>query len=71
MKRFYVTSSPDANTSHNFLQATLEEAIAKAKKEVERGTHIRRYVVQIVAVVEEAPNPVQVVWIRENPDYEA
>lgn len=71
MKRFYVTSSPDANTSSRFLQATVEEAIAKATQEVERGTHIRRYVVQIVAVVEEAPNPTRITWLRENPDYEA
>ena len=69
MKRFYVTSSPDA--ARHILRETIEEAIAKATKEVTSGSHDRRYVVQIVAVVEPAPKPVQVVWLRENPDYEA
>lgn len=69
MKRFYVTSSPDA--ARHILKDTAEEAIAKATQEVARGTHTRRYIVQIIAVVEEAPQPVQVVWLRENPDYEA
>jgi hypothetical protein len=69
MKRFYVTSSPDA--ARHILQETVEDAIIKATKEVQRGTHERRFIVQIVAVVEKAPQPTQVVWLREHPDYEA
>lgn len=69
MKRFYITSSPDA--ARHILLATAEEAIEKASKQVSNGTHIRRYIVQIIAVVEEAPSPTRIVWLRENPDYEA
>ena len=68
MKRFYVTSSPEA--ARHILMDTVEDAIAKASKEVQRGTHSRRFVVQIVAIVEEAPAPTRTVWLRENPDYE-
>lgn len=68
MKRFYVTSSPDA--ARHILRATVEEALAKAEQEVKSGRHTRRFVVQIVAVVEEAPTPTQTVWLRDNPDYE-
>ncbi len=68
MKKFYVTSSPE--TARHILIDTMEEAIAKATREVQSGKHIRRFVVQVLAVVEEAPAPTQTVWLRDNPDYE-
>jgi len=69
VKRFYVTSSPDA--APQILRETVEEAIEKARKDVNSGSHERRYIVQIVAVVEPVPQPVQVTWMRDNPNYEA
>lgn len=69
MKRFYVTSSPEQ--ARHILLDTVEDAIVRATKEVQAGRYNRRFVVQVVAVVEEAPTPTQVVWLRENPDYEA
>jgi hypothetical protein len=69
MKRFYVTSSPEQ--ARHILLDTVEDAIVRATKEVQAGRYHRRFVVQVVAVVEEAPTPTQVVWLRENPDYEA
>ncbi len=68
MKKFYVTSSPE-NARHILLN-TMEDAIEKATREVQSGRHIRRFVVQILAVVEEAPTPTRTVWLRDNPDYE-
>lgn len=64
MKRFYVTSSPDA--ARHILIETFDEAAAKAIKEVKSGNHARRYVVQVVAVVEEVSPPVVVRMLDED-----
>lgn len=69
MKRFYVTSSPEQ--ARHILIDSLESAIGRARKEVAAGRYTRRFVVQIVAVVEEAPTPTQVVMLDDAPDYEA
>ncbi len=68
MKRFYTTSSPEG--APHILLDTVEQAIEQGRRQVAKGTHTRRFIVQIVAVVEEAPAPTQLVWLRENPDYD-
>ena len=63
MKRFYTTMSPD-NARH-ILRQTLDETIAKAKQEVKLDGR-KRYVVQIVAIVEEDSKPIKVTYVQSD-----
>lgn len=65
MKRFYTTMSPDA--ARHILRETLDETIAKATQEVKLDGR-KRYVVQIVAIVEEDAKPVKVTYISTSED---
>jgi hypothetical protein len=70
MLKFYTTGAPDSGTLPQF--NTVDEAVAEATKQVQSGIPQsssnrqpkRRYVVAIVAIVEEATPPVKVTYLN-------
>ena len=55
MKRYYTTESPDR--ARHILLETEGDAIEQARRQVESGENKRRYVVEIIGVVEPIPVP--------------
>ncbi len=63
MKRFYCTRTPGSNRNNDFLKATINEAVAAAKQQVEGGEQTV-YVVQVIRKIERSVPPVKVSVVR-------
>jgi hypothetical protein len=65
--KYYTTAAPDTGSLNQY--DTLEDAVARATTEVQNGgltsKQKRRYVVQIVAVVEEDRVPIKVTYFTK------
>jgi len=59
-KGYYTTSTPSGGNAQNFVVDTLNQAIEKARHEINVGAE-ERYIVKIVKVVRRASAPIEVV----------